>query len=137
AENRTRPEQTVKSKRDTYLVDEEDGSVGSEYPNEVNEVHENNSQMQTLRELVQKSRGKTKIPRSRFATPQDEEGQSSQHHLVEDTYEMLRNVRNCRLQEEDENEGTQTLGQKMLLEFKKLENAILCFNNRLNSVADQ
>ncbi|CAG8802822.1 7331_t:CDS:2, partial [Racocetra persica] len=76
AENRTRPEQTVKSKRDTYLVGEEDGS----------------------------SRGKTKIPRSRFATPQDEEGQSSQHHLVKNTYETLKNVRKCRLHEEDENE---------------------------------
>ncbi|CAG8835329.1 12472_t:CDS:1, partial [Racocetra persica] len=50
----------------------------------------------------------------------------------EDAYKTLRNVRKYRFYEEDKNEVTQTLEQKMLLEFKKLENAVLNFNNRLN-----
>ncbi|CAG8786296.1 14186_t:CDS:1, partial [Racocetra fulgida] len=90
--NHTRSEMTEKSKRETYDVDKEDDSLCSEYPNEVNEVHEiheGDPQIQSLRELVQKSRGKTKILRSRITPSQDEEGQSSQHQLMEDTYETL------------------------------------------------
>ncbi|CAG8523300.1 13167_t:CDS:2, partial [Racocetra fulgida] len=55
--NHTRSEQTEKPKRDIYIDDEEDSLASLEYPNkvnDVNEVHGDDFQIQTLRELVQK-----------------------------------------------------------------------------------
>ncbi|CAG8731091.1 17369_t:CDS:1, partial [Racocetra fulgida] len=61
------------------------------------EIHEGDPQIQSLRELVQKSRGKTKILQSRITPSQDKEGQSSQHQLMEDKYETLGKSRKHRL----------------------------------------
>ncbi|CAG8538724.1 16243_t:CDS:1, partial [Racocetra persica] len=104
-----------------------------EYPTEENEVHELDPKIEMLRKMVQKSREKTKILASRIDT-QVEEGQSSQHQMMEDTYEMPRKSNKRRYQNDDDNEGPGALEHKMLLEFKKLETAILGFNDRLNSV---
>ncbi|CAG8786892.1 32981_t:CDS:2, partial [Racocetra persica] len=99
-----------------------------EYPTEENEIHELDPKIETLREIVQKSREKTKILPSRIDT-QDEEGQSSQHQMMEDTYEKPRKSNKRRYQNDDDNEGPGALEHKMLLEFKKLETAILGFND--------
>ncbi|CAG8799973.1 18066_t:CDS:1, partial [Racocetra fulgida] len=64
-------ERAEKQKKTSY---EDTVSICSEYPTEENEVHELDPQIKTLREMVQKSREKTKILPSRIDT-QDEEGQ--------------------------------------------------------------
>ncbi|CAG8852165.1 33347_t:CDS:1, partial [Racocetra persica] len=110
--------------------------ICSEYPTEENEIHELDPKIEMLREMVQKSREKTKILPSRIDI-QDEEEQSFQHQMIEDTYKMPRKSNKCRYQNDDDNESPGALEYKMLLKFKKLETAILGFNNRLNSVFAQ
>ncbi|CAG8719613.1 24179_t:CDS:2, partial [Racocetra persica] len=103
-------ERAEKQKKMSY---EDTVSICSEYPTEENEI----------------------LP-SRIDT-QVEEGQSSQHQMMEDTYEIPRKSNKHRYQNDDDNEGPGALEHKMLLEFKKLETAILGFNDRLNSVFAQ
>ncbi|CAG8770490.1 9501_t:CDS:2, partial [Cetraspora pellucida] len=56
-------------------------SICSEHPTEENEVHELDSRIRTLREMVQKSREKTKVLSSKIDT-QDEEGQNFQYQMT-------------------------------------------------------
>ncbi|CAG8806975.1 4231_t:CDS:1, partial [Racocetra persica] len=100
-----------KQKKTSY---EDTMSICSEYPTEENEVHKLDPKLETLREMVQKSREKTKILLSRIDT-QVEEGQSSQHQMMEDTYEMPRKSNKHRYQNNDDNEGPGALEHKMLL----------------------
>ncbi|CAG8852083.1 3382_t:CDS:1, partial [Racocetra persica] len=100
-----------KQKKTSY---EDTVSICLEYPTEENEVHELDPKIETLREIVQKSREKTKILSSRIDT-QDEEGQSSQYQMMEDMYEMPRKSNKCRYQNNDDNEGPGALEHKMLL----------------------
>ncbi|CAG8685004.1 13636_t:CDS:10, partial [Acaulospora morrowiae] len=88
-------------------------------------------QIQTLRELVLKSKTKT---RTLSIILDIDEPTTSRHHTNETPLEAQKRPRKHKLHKEKSDD---IMESRVLSEFKKLESAILNFNNKLNSVTDQ
>lgn len=129
-------EQAEKAREITVDDDDEDEIGDLEYPNIENEVIELDPQLQTLREIVQKSKGKTKATSSK-TTAQKMEGQDLNDQGSGDKHKNPKKSKKRHFQDEGDNEGSETLEHKMLLEFRRLEKAVLGFNEKLNSVTAQ
>ncbi|CAG8534622.1 12368_t:CDS:2 [Dentiscutata erythropus] len=106
----------------------------SEGNREIPEKSDNAKRLNYDKELAQRSREKAKVPQSKTTTPNIEE---QGPNIMEKTCKTSKNLRKRHFQKNCKGESSETLERKMMLEFKKLENAVLGFNDRLNSVSAQ
>ncbi|CAG8837074.1 6343_t:CDS:1, partial [Racocetra persica] len=96
---------------------DEDETMGSENLNEDDEICEHDPQMQTLRELAQKSRGKAKMAPPK-TTAQNIENLNGQQQANGEMSENGKKSRKRNYQDSGKNESPETLECKILAEFK-------------------
>ncbi|CAG8668635.1 22014_t:CDS:2, partial [Dentiscutata erythropus] len=119
------------------VCEENDDELTCEYFDKEEDILEYDPQTQTLKELVQKSKGKSKISPPKPTSPNIKDQDPKITGETSESPRKSKKSKKRQFQDSCEHEGSETLEQKMLSAFKKLETAVLGFDDRLNSMMVQ